>query len=161
MYPCWLPFIQIIMNPDDAQNPVPAPPDISIGGVEQDAPSGTVTELGVIAPSVSEIAGVVVGFETVPETPLAVATETEVTEPTVLGKLVMLAAEIVGAVWYDGAPAPPDAGPASTEFCAALVNTNVSAGVVVAGATEVVNNGDRLPALKLVTVPPPPLEGAH
>ena len=39
------------------------------------------TEVGVIAPSVSEIAGVVVEVATVPETPLAVVTETEVTLP--------------------------------------------------------------------------------
>ena len=42
------------------------------------------TELGVIAPKVNEIAGVVVGFATVPETPLAVVTETEVTVPVPL-----------------------------------------------------------------------------
>ena len=46
------------------------------------------TELGVIAPKVNEIAGVVVGFATVPETPLAVVTETEVTVPVpLLGQL--------------------------------------------------------------------------
>src|SRR5574337_39144 len=37
--------------------------------------------VGVIAPSVIVIAGVVVGFATTPLTPLAVTTETEVTEP--------------------------------------------------------------------------------
>jgi hypothetical protein len=39
------------------------------------------TLLGVIAPSVKVIAGVVVGFATEPETPLAVTTETVVTVP--------------------------------------------------------------------------------
>ena len=39
------------------------------------------TELGVIAPKLNCIAGVVVGFETVPETPLAVVTDTLVTVP--------------------------------------------------------------------------------
>lgn len=39
------------------------------------------TEDGVIAPSVSVIAGVVVAVATVPETPFAVVTETDVTEP--------------------------------------------------------------------------------
>ena len=39
------------------------------------------TELGVIAPNVSVIAGVVVDVATVPDTPFAVETETEVTEP--------------------------------------------------------------------------------
>ena len=40
--------------------------------------------------------------------------------------------------------------------CAAAVdNANVCAGVVVAVATEVVNNGERFPLLKLVTVPLP------
>lgn len=37
----------------------------------------------------------------------------------------------------------------------ALLRVNVRAGVVVAVATDVVNNGLRLPALKLVTVPKP------
>lgn len=70
-----------------------------------------------------------------------------------VGKLVMFAALIVGAVWKLGAAAPPDGGPANTEFCAALDKVKVSAGVVVAVATEVVNNGERVPALKVVTVP--------
>jgi len=39
---------------------------------------------------------------------------------------------------------------------AAFDRLNVSAGVVVAVATLVVNSGDRFPALKLVTVPEPP-----
>ena len=38
---------------------------------------------------------------------------------------------------------------------AALVSAKVSAGVVVAVATEVVNRGGNVPALKLVTVPAP------
>ena len=54
---------------------------------------------------------------------------------------------------YVGAPAPP-LGPASTVLAAALANAKLKAGVVVGVATDVVNNGDRLPALKLVTVPP-------
>ena len=37
------------------------------------------TELGVIAPSVKVIAGVVVGVATTPDTPFAVVTETDVT----------------------------------------------------------------------------------
>ena len=37
--------------------------------------------VGVIAPAIIVIAGVVVAFATVPENPLAVATDTEVTEP--------------------------------------------------------------------------------
>jgi hypothetical protein len=73
-----------------------------------------------------------------------------------VGKLVMFAALIVGAVWKDGAAAPPLAGPAKTEFCAALDRVKVNAGVLVAVATEVVNRGLSVPALKLVTVPPPP-----
>ena len=40
-------------------------------------------------------------------------------------------------------------------FAAALVSENVSAGVVVAVATLVVNSGVKVPALKLVTVPLP------
>ena len=39
------------------------------------------TEVGVIAPSVNVIAGVVVGSATVPEIPFAVTTETDVTLP--------------------------------------------------------------------------------
>jgi hypothetical protein len=38
----------------------------------------------------------------------------------------------------------------------ALDRVKVSAGVVVGVATEVVNNGDRLPAVNVVTPPPPP-----
>lgn len=41
------------------------------------------TEVGVIAPRVNVIAGVVVGVATAPETPLAVVTDTLVTVPTV------------------------------------------------------------------------------
>ena len=40
---------------------------------------------------------------------------------------------------------------------AAFDRLKLSAGVVVAVATLVVNSGERLPALKLVTVPVPPL----
>jgi hypothetical protein len=47
------------------------------------------------------------------------------------------------------------AGPANTEFCAALDKVNVNAGVVVAVATEVVNSGERAPAEKDVTDPLP------
>ena len=39
------------------------------------------TVVGVIAPKVKDIAGVVVAVATVPETPLAVVTEAEVTVP--------------------------------------------------------------------------------
>jgi hypothetical protein len=91
--------------------------------------------------------------------PVCPEIESDAAVPVVLwlkiGKLVMLAALIVGAVWYVGTPAPPVAGPASTEFCAALDKANVSAGVLVAVATEVVNNGERLPAENVVTVPEP------
>jgi hypothetical protein len=41
----------------------------------------TPTDVGLMAPSVSEMAGVVVEVATVPETPFAVVTETEVTVP--------------------------------------------------------------------------------
>ena len=40
-------------------------------------------------------------------------------------------------------------------FAPALVSAKDSAGVVVALATEVVNNGERLPLLNVETVPPP------
>ena len=52
-----------------------------------------------------------------------------------------------------GAPGAP-LGPASTVLAAALDSAKLNAGVVVGLVTEVVNSGDRLPALKLVTVPP-------
>lgn len=52
-----------------------------------------VTLPGVIFPSVKEIAGVVVGFKTVPLIPLAVVTDTEVTDP--FDNPVMLEAGIV------------------------------------------------------------------
>jgi hypothetical protein len=54
----------------------------------------------------------------------------------------------------DGPAALPVALP-NTVPAAALDREKVSAGVVVAVATDVVNRGDRLPALKEVTVPLP------
>ncbi len=43
-------------------------------------------------------------------------------------------------------------------FAVCAESVNVSAGVLVDVATEVVNRGERLPAEKEVTVPPPPPE---
>ena len=40
-------------------------------------------------------------------------------------------------------------------FSSAVESENESAGVVVAFDTDVVNNGDKLPALNVVTVPVP------
>ena len=54
-----------------------------------------------------------------------------------------------------GPAAPPEVGPANTRFAFCVLKEKDSAGVVVAVATEVVNNGLRLPELKLVTVPVP------
>ena len=51
---------------------------------------------------------------------------------------------------------PPVAGPAKTKFWLAVDSAKVSAGVVVAVATEVVNSGERAAALNEVTVPEPP-----
>jgi len=59
-----------------------------------------------------------------------------------------------GAVVYEGAP-EVDAGFPNTVPPAALLSANDNAGVVVAVATEVVNRGERLPALNDVTVPVP------
>ena len=53
-----------------------------------------------------------------------------------------------------GAAALPVVGPQSTVFAVWVDREKDKAGVVVAVATEVVNSGARLPALKLVTVPP-------
>jgi hypothetical protein len=72
-----------------------------------------------------------------------------------VGNDVIFAALIVGAVWKDGAPDPPVAGPANTLFCAAFEREKESAGVEVLVATEVVNRGERLPDEKDVTDPPP------
>ena len=55
-------------------------------------------------------------------------------------------------VLYDGAPLEPVKF-ARIVFAAAFERANVRAGVVVAFETEVVKSGERLPALKLVTVP--------
>jgi hypothetical protein len=52
----------------------------SVGVAEPDS-TIEFTDVGVIAPRVRVIAGVVVGFATVPDTPLAVTTETEATVP--------------------------------------------------------------------------------
>lgn len=46
-------------------------------------------------------------------------------------------------------------------FAATVERENVSAGVVVAVATLVVNNGDSVPAEKVVTVPPLPVMTWH
>jgi hypothetical protein len=53
------------------------------------------TLVGVIAPSVRLIAGVVVGVATVPDTPLAVVTDTLVTLPTSGAESVIPPAELV------------------------------------------------------------------
>src|SRR5579862_576927 len=57
-----------------------------------------------------------------------------------------------------GGPEVPDAFP-NQLYPDALLRLNVNAGVRLAVATLVVNNGERLPALKLVTVPLPPAGG--
>lgn len=50
----------------------------------------------------------------------------------------------------------------SREYAAAFESVKVSAGVLVAVATEAVNRGERLPAEKDVTVPlPPPPENVQ
>ena len=68
------------------------------------------TLVGVIAPSVKEIAGVVVAVATVPLTPFAVVTETLVTvpvpSPTALS-VVPLIARFVPSVMATGNPVPP------------------------------------------------------
>lgn len=71
-----------------------------------------------------------------------------------VGKLVRLAALNVGAAVNVGAAGLPVKFP-NTVFAAAVESVNVRAGVEVAVATEVVNSGDSVPALKLVTVPAP------
>ena len=65
-----------VLTPDRLDPVTVAPADI--------APEAA-TLVGVIAPSVRVIAGVVVGSATVPDTPLAVVTETLVTVPLPAG----------------------------------------------------------------------------
>ena len=60
----------------------------------------------------------------------------------------------------DGAALPPVKFPKAV-FAAALLRLNESAGVVVAVATDVVNSGESVPALKLVTVPLLPEQAAQ
>jgi hypothetical protein len=60
-------------------------------------PEANCTLVGVIAPRVSVIAGVVVGFATAPDTPFAAVTETEVTVPVVVLQ-PMEAQAVVGVV---------------------------------------------------------------
>jgi hypothetical protein len=74
--------------------------------------------------------------------------------------LVKLAALNTGAALNVGATVEPVKLP-KTVLAAAVERENVKAGVVVAVATEVVNRGDRASALKLVTVPLPPLGVKH
>lgn len=60
---------------------VPAPVSSTMSPVLDRIVPVATTELGVIAPRVNVIAGVVVGFATDPDTPFAVTTETDVTVP--------------------------------------------------------------------------------
>lgn len=88
--------------------------------------------------------------------PRAVGTaEPEVALPsTVFVLIVGKSARVIARKEY--APAPPVEGPARKAFCAMLpVAVKVSAGVEVAVATLVEKRVERLPALKLVTVPAP------
>jgi hypothetical protein len=75
----------------------------------------TATDVGVIAPSENVIAGVVVAVATLPETPLAVTTETEVTVP------------------------PP------AELTAVLTKFNQSAGITVVPSVNVIFVAKRTP----------------
>ena len=68
------------------------------------------TLVGVIAPSVKEIAGVVVAVATVPLTPFAVVTETLVTVPvaeSIALSVVPLILRFVPRVMATGNPVPP------------------------------------------------------
>ena len=57
-----------------------------------------------------------------------------------------------------GAAALPVVGPANTAFAVCVDKVKVKAGVVLEVATPDVNKGERSPAVKLVTVPPPPTD---
>jgi hypothetical protein len=75
-----------------------------------------------------------------------------------IGKFVMFAADIVGAVWNEYAPDPPLAGPARTEFWGAAICANASAGVLVGFVTFVVNRGLNVACDENIDNPPlPPL----
>jgi hypothetical protein len=65
-----------VLEPEMEDVPVTA----SVGVVDPEITT-LFTEVGVIAPKVRVIAGVVPAVATVPDTPLAVVTETEVTVP--------------------------------------------------------------------------------
>jgi len=90
-------------------------------------------------------AGVAVAVAT-----LVVAIESRAPQLKLVTVPVPAGISAVTSARYVGAPAAPVAGPAKTEFVAALVRLNVRAGVVVAVATLVVNSGLRVPAEKLV-----------
>jgi hypothetical protein len=58
-----------------------------------------------------------------------------------------------------GAAGMPDVGPAKNVCAVCVFNVKLNDGVVVGFETEVVNSGERVPALKVVTVPEPPPDG--
>jgi hypothetical protein len=95
------------------------------------------------------IAGVDVGAATEINPPV---NETLVTVPVPAGKSAATNARNVGVA------AIPDVGPENTVLAVCVLKEKDNAGVVVGVATEVVNKGLKLPALKLETVPVDKLE---
>jgi len=102
------------------------------------------TEVGVMAPRVNVMAGVVVGFATVPLTPLAVTTEAEVTVPPLpdeVNKPPALRFKPVPTVISEGTAAPAVGLPISllaVTFCILAYVTAFGA-MVVAFPTEVIS----------------------
>jgi hypothetical protein len=126
--------------------PAPPPSTTAVDASARDDAHAVPLEKYGIPPEVPATvnAGVVVGVATEIKPPV---NATEVTVPVPAGKSAVTSARKVGA------PVPPVAGPANTEFCAALSSVKVSTGVVVGVATDVVKSGLSAPALNVVTVP--------
>ena len=83
-----------------------------------------------------------------------IAAIVEPADPEVLAALLGMSALTIAL--YVGDPLPL-VGPARKKFCDVLLSAKLKAGVVVGAATEVVNKGERLPALKELTPDPVPL----
>ena len=130
-------------------------------------PLATVVVPGVIVPADADMVHVEPSVQVWPLTVVAAFTRSAlVTSPVAVNAPVMVGLAIVGDVAETGDPVPVVAvndGAAVDPvklpydvFAAAVDKEKVSAGVLVAVATDDVNSGERLPAENDVTDPPPP-----
>ena len=116
------------------------------------------TDEGVIAPSVKVIAGVVVGFATEPETPLAVTTESVVTVPVlaVAPSATLIRVRTCAAVKASGVAAEPVLLPI-IELAARFA---IRASVICPASTEAerATAAEPLNPIAAAVIPPPLIE---